>query len=237
VHKPGRHGGSGQRLDQLGAALHRDGVYHHEEHAKALQVHAVRDRRVGHSLRPGRHMLSAAAATHPVPVMLKHPHRHLRDVMLLMREGHPQIRRRSQIRTTPTGPPRVVRQRLVRVLGPRQMCPRRATLLTLLTFHPRLTTFRLLHRRRAPRQIVRRGRHRRVPRVTRQSPLQLRDPPRLPFDRLRLRRHQRPKLLNHTSLRRYQRKQLLARQHIRLSHHPIVHTGQTQINSTRHQET
>jgi hypothetical protein len=125
VYEPGRRGGAGDRGDQLGATMHRHRVHHPQQDTQRLQVHPVRGRRVGYPVGHRRDVLCPAAAAHPVPVMLTHDRRNLRNVMLLMRQGRTQISRAGQVRPTTARPHQVVRHGLVRVLTPRQVRSRR----------------------------------------------------------------------------------------------------------------
>lgn len=139
--------------------------------------------------------------------------------MHLVAGGHPHISRSGQIRPAPTGPGREMRHPLVRILRPGQVGTRRTGLFTRLAPATRAApTSRLALRRHPARQhIIRRRRHRRVPTVTRQPPLQLRDP-------LRRRRHLRLKLLDQPGLRDHQREQLLTRRLLEPEHPTIIHT-------------
>ena len=81
-------------------------------------------------------MHQPAAAGHLVQVMLDNLGGHLRDAGLLMRGGHPQVRRAGQIRTARARRPRVMRHDPVRGLAPGQVRPRGARLLARIPLPP-----------------------------------------------------------------------------------------------------
>ncbi len=155
VHEPGRGLRAGQRLDQLGAAVHRDRVRHHEEHAPCLQVRAVADRARRGARRRCGPVDPAAPAGHRVQVMLDHLSAGQRDLHLLARCCHPEILAIGQRRPALARPGREMRDGLIRVPAPGQVMPRCPRLLARLA-PPRLPP-RLL-RRRAARLIVHRRR-------------------------------------------------------------------------------
>jgi len=194
---------AGQRCHQLHTPLYRDCVHHHQVHAPALQVRPVRHRCVGQAVGPVGDVDPPADAAHRVQVVLGAGGAHLRDLVLLVRTGNPQVGPVSKVCPAPARALREVRHRLVRLRPPRQMHPRRARLLTPLALAT--PTGRLVRRRRPPGQVVGARRHRRVPRVAAQPPLQLRHPC-CQRNSLCL------QLLDHLSLGGHQREQLLARQ-------------------------
>ena len=71
-----------------------------------------------------------ARAGHRVQVMLDDRRGHLRDLHLLVRGSHPQVRRAGQVRAARARPPREMRHRPVGILAPGQVRARRARLLT-----------------------------------------------------------------------------------------------------------
>jgi hypothetical protein len=130
VHEPRRGPRTGQRLDQLRAAVHRHRVRNYQEHAPGPEIHPVGDRARGASARRrDRPVHPPAPARHLVHVMLDHLRRGQRDVHHLVRGRHAQIPRVRQGGTTLTGPLREVIHPLVRVLAPGQVRPRRPRLL------------------------------------------------------------------------------------------------------------
>ena len=115
VHEPGRGPGAGQRLDQLGAAVHRDGMRGDQVHAPRLQGQAVGDR-PGAPRPPARRpqVHPAAPAGHLVQVMLGHRRGLQRDVHDLVAGGHAQVSRGGQVRAARAGSIREVRHPLIR---------------------------------------------------------------------------------------------------------------------------
>ena len=172
VHEPGRRPGAGQRLDQLGAPVHRHRMGHHQVHTPGLQVRPVGDRaRRARAGRGGRLADGAAAAPHNMPVVLDHPRAHQRDLDLLMRAGHAEVLTAAQAGAASAPAPRQHRDTLVRIIVPGQMRPRRSGLLARIACPVR----RLAPgpgRPLAARLAVHRRRERGVPAVTRQQPLQ-----------------------------------------------------------------
>jgi hypothetical protein len=171
VHPPVGRPGPGHRLDDVRAPLDGDVVHHHQEHAPGLEVQPV-----GHRARGARRfrrspgdMPPAARALDLVPVVLDGLRPRLGQVGDLMGVAHPQVRGLSEILPAPADALREMRDRLVRVIVPRQVRPRRPRLLA----RPApaaaagLALLRLL-----PRLIIGARRHRRVPAVTRHQPLQ-----------------------------------------------------------------
>jgi hypothetical protein len=122
VHEPRREPGPGQGLDQLRAAVHRDGVRGEQEHAPRLQVQPIGDRpgRPGAGRRCGL-VDPPAAARHGVQVMLDHPRRCQRRLDLLVRGRGPEVRRASQVRATLAHPGREMIAPLVGLAAPGQV--------------------------------------------------------------------------------------------------------------------
>jgi hypothetical protein len=114
-------------------------------------------------------MAPAARAPDLVPVVLDGLRHRLGQVGDLMGVAHPQIRGLSEILPAPADALREMRDRLVRVIVPRQVRTRRPQLLARPT--PAAAAGPAF-RRLVPRLIIGARRHRRVPAVTRHQPLQ-----------------------------------------------------------------
>jgi hypothetical protein len=101
----------------------------------------------------GYHVLAAAAAQSIVQVMLDPLHGRLRDLQLLERAGHPEIRRGGQVRAALARPLRVV---IAGVIGlrPAHRRSRRPQLLPPLAAGRALSSAPLLTRGLAARGVV-----------------------------------------------------------------------------------
>ena len=151
-----------------------DVVHHHQEHAPGLEVQPVSHRarsacRLG---RGARDVDPAARAPHLMPVMLDGLRPGLGQVGDLVGVPHPQVPGPGQVSAARAGARREMRDRLVRVIVPRQVRSRRAGLLA----RPAAPApARPALRRLPPRLVIGARRHRRVPRVPGDQPLQSRD--------------------------------------------------------------
>ena len=188
VHPPVAGAGAGHRLQDVRAPLDRDVVHHHQEHAPGLEVQPVghRARRARRLRRGVRDMGPAARALHLMPVVLDGHRPRLGQVGDLVGVLHPQVAGVGQVSAARAGALREHVLGLVRVLVPGQERARRAGLLARLALLPPRRGPAL--RRLLPRQVIGARRHRRVPAVAGDQPLQPRDLLRLLRDlRLQLR--------------------------------------------------
>ena len=138
--------------------------------------------------------LAAAGAFHLVPVVLGGLRPRLGQVGDLVGVPDAQVSRAAQVSPAPAAAVREHIGRLVRLIVPRQVSARRPALLTRLAAP---APSRLALRRLLPRQVISARRHRRVPGVPGDQPLQPRDPllqfrdPRIPV----LQQHPQPPVL------------------------------------------
>ena len=156
VHEPDRGRGAGQRLQQRHHPVGGQEVHDHQVHRERGQARAVTDRTRPRPLGAGRGGGPPAPTRHLVLVVLRDPHGHLRDLMLLVGVDHTEIERVGQIGAAAAASGREPVAPLVRVVDERQMRARRAGLLA-----PRpsaLTMSLLLRHRRLTRVAIARGR-------------------------------------------------------------------------------
>ena len=172
VHETYRGRGPGQRLQQRDHPVRGHELHDHQVHRERGQVRPVADRAGPGPLGSGGGVgPPASAARHLVLVVLGDPYRDLRDLVGLVGVDHAQIPRLGQVGPAVAAPLGEPVAAFVRVVGPRQMCTRRAGLLAPRPRRVASATL-LLRRRRLTRVVVVRGRARGVARVTRQQMLQ-----------------------------------------------------------------
>ena len=174
VHPPVAGPDPGHRREDVRAPLDRDVVHHHQEHAPGLEVQPVGHRARRARLRRGVCDVDPAArALHLVPGVLDGQSPRLGQVGDLVRVPHPQVAGIGQVSAAAATALREVRDDVVRDLLPGQERARRAGLLArLAAAAPALPALRRL----PPRQVISARRHRRVPAVAGDQPLQPRDP-------------------------------------------------------------
>ena len=174
VHPPVAGPDPGHRREDVRAPLDRDVVHHHQEHTPGLEVQPVGHRARRARLRRGVCDVDPAArALHLVPGVLDGQSPRLGQVGDLVRVPHPQVAGIGQVSAAAATALREVRDDVVRDLLPGQERARRAGLLArLAAAAPALPALRRL----PPRQVISARRHRRVPAVAGDQPLQPRDP-------------------------------------------------------------
>ena len=172
---PSRRAGAGHRLDDVRAALDRDVVHHHQEHAPGLEVQPVghRARRARRFRRRVRDVQPPAAAFHLVPVVLHRGRGGLGQVGDLVGVPDAEVGGTGQVRAARAAPGREHIAGVVRVLVPFQVRARRAALLAGLAA---AAAPGLRRRRCLPRQVIGTRRHPGVARVPGQEPLNAGEP-------------------------------------------------------------
>ena len=133
--EPVRHGSAGDVGDQLPAPLHRHMLEDDQVNRQGPQPRPDRQRRIRHARRAGRGMHPAAGAPGLVQVVLHPLRRRGRDLLLLIRPGHPQVSGIGQVTAARARAPGMVILGPVRDL-PRHRRPRAARLLPPLLLPP-----------------------------------------------------------------------------------------------------